>query len=61
MIFTGMMIGWGIFWLLIWGSVFLLYIRSRDDKEFTIQGVGIIGSVVSIFWIAAWVVVRLLG
>jgi hypothetical protein len=61
MSFTGMMIGWGMFWLLIWGTVLFLFWSPRDHKEMNSLGFAVIGFGVSIFWILAWILVRLIG
>jgi hypothetical protein len=61
MTFTGLMIGWGFFWLLVWGAVMLLFWAPRSDKELGAVGWAILGLAVSIFWILAWILVRVLG
>lgn len=53
----GFLFGWGVFWLLIWGSVFMLSFmpfgaaRTKTDYDFRVAG--ILGLFVSAFWIMA--------
>jgi hypothetical protein len=53
----GFLFGWGVFWLLIWASVFTLsfmpFGAKPTDSDYKLRVAGILGLFVSAFWIMA--------
>jgi hypothetical protein len=54
------LVGWGVFWLLIWLFVLVLGIASvKDDENFT--GIGVVGAFISMAYLIACVIGKLVG
>jgi len=54
------LIGWGVFWLLVWLFVLTLgLLCGRDDENLT--GAGVVGAAISIAFLIACVIGKLAG
>lgn len=59
---AALMIGWGVFWLLIWVLAFIVFMlppRKADSVEKAF-GTAVLG-LLACFWIVSWTVVRSLA
>ena len=57
----GLLIGWGVFWLLIWTAVMVLFWNERGDRSGDALGISIVGMFVSLAWIVAVLIGHAIG
>jgi len=55
----GLLIGWGVFWLLIWTAVMALFWNDRNDHN--ALGASVFGTFVSLVWIVAVLIGHAIG
>ena len=54
------LVGWGVFWLLIWLFVLVIGLVTKEDTD-NLIGMGFVGAVVSIAYLIACAVGKLVG